>query len=323
MKIQLATWQLINNCLQQQVPVMLLYVLESSGSSPGRPGFFMAVAADGAMEGSIGGGIMEHKFVEMARERLRQHADETTIRKQVHNKNAVKDQSGMICSGEQTILLYRVKPEEAPTIQQLITCLQQHRQGGLQLSPEGLHFQESFMPQDEPYFEMTDENNWVYQENTGYRSHLFIIGGGHCALALSRLMSTMNFYIHVYDDRPELHTILQNDYAHEKCTLPDYSGLAEKIPAGHQHYVVVMTFGYRTDDIAIRALLNKKFRYFGILGSKSKIGKMFEAYIAEGFKPEQLYNLYAPVGLPINSHTPEEIAVSIAAEIIQVKNKTD
>ena len=67
MKKQLDIWQLINKSLQQQVPVLLLYVLQSEGSSPGRAGFFMAVNAAGDIEGSIGGGIMEHKFVEMAK----------------------------------------------------------------------------------------------------------------------------------------------------------------------------------------------------------------------------------------------------------------
>ena len=78
MKKQLLIWQLINKSLQQQVPVLLLYVLQSDGSSPGRAGFFMAVTATGEIAGSIGGGIMEHKFIEMAKERLRecrQHCD--------------------------------------------------------------------------------------------------------------------------------------------------------------------------------------------------------------------------------------------------------
>ena len=66
-----ATWKLINSSLDKGMAVMLLYVLESSGSSPGRQGFFMAVNEKGDMEGSIGGGIMEHKFVEMAKEQLR------------------------------------------------------------------------------------------------------------------------------------------------------------------------------------------------------------------------------------------------------------
>ena len=111
MNKDLIIWRLIINSLKQNTPVMLLYVLESKGSSPGRQGFFMAVNANGEMEGSIGGGIMEHKFVEMAKEKLKAAGNELRdagIRKQLHDKSAAKNQSGMICSGEQTILLYPV-----------------------------------------------------------------------------------------------------------------------------------------------------------------------------------------------------------------------
>src|SRR3990167_5129914 len=103
----LSIWNLILHSLQQQIPVTLLYVLESSGSSPGRQGFFMAVNANGKMGGSIGGGIMEHRFVEIAKKKLIQD-QHFMIRKQVHVKVFGKNSSGMICSCEQSILLYSV-----------------------------------------------------------------------------------------------------------------------------------------------------------------------------------------------------------------------
>src|ERR1700720_1536656 len=106
---QLRTWNLALTSLQRGVPVMLMYVLESKGSSPGRQGFFMVVTRDGVIEGSIGGGVMEHKFTEMARERLGQQETSLSVRRQVHDKAEAKDQSGMICSGEQTILLYTLR----------------------------------------------------------------------------------------------------------------------------------------------------------------------------------------------------------------------
>src|SRR5688572_32457844 len=105
---QANTWQFIFDNIENGIPVMLLYVLESHGSSPGRQGFFMAVNANKEMEGSIGGGIMEHKFVEMAKEKLQAASDKPQVKKQIHDKAAAKDQSGMICSGEQTIFIYRV-----------------------------------------------------------------------------------------------------------------------------------------------------------------------------------------------------------------------
>ena len=99
MQKQLQIWQFIHKSLQADIPVMLLYVLESNGSSPGRQGFFMAVNKDGEMHGSIGGGIMEHKFVEMAKDKLKHNMDSTSVKKQVHDKSAANNQSGMICSG--------------------------------------------------------------------------------------------------------------------------------------------------------------------------------------------------------------------------------
>jgi xanthine dehydrogenase accessory factor len=334
MKKQLIIWQLINNSLQQQIPVMLLYVLQSDGSSPGRQGFFMAVNAACETEGSIGGGIMEHKFIELAKEKLSYRLQDTGFRKlnaqpigeqsgilkkQYHNKSAPANQSGMICSGEQTILIYPVSDKDSETIQQIIASLEQNNNGTLQLSPDGLQFFNE-APDTDFSFTMKSDDDWLYRERTGYKNHLHIIGAGHCALALSKLMREMDFYIHLYDDRSALKTFTENEYAHEKKIVSDYKEMQHLIPDEANHYIVVMTVGYRTDDIVVRTLWKRSFKYFGLLGSKSKIEKMFSDYLAEGVPAELLSRIHAPVGIAINSQTPEEIAVSIAAEIIQVKN---
>jgi xanthine dehydrogenase accessory factor len=324
MNKHLSVWKLIAESLQQQIPVMLLYVLESSGSSPGRQGFFMAVNSKNEMEGSIGGGIMEHKFIEMAKEQLRVMSSESVaaeLRKQIHDKSAAKNQSGMICSGEQTILLYPAQKKDEEQILKIISSLEQNKNGTLRLSPNGIEFSES-IPEETFRFSMRSEQDWGYSEKTGYKNELFIIGGGHCALAFSKLMSGMDFYIRVYDERKNLKTMQENESAHEKHFINDYSELNSIIPKGNSHYVVIMTFGYRTDDIALRAIINKEFKYLGLLGSKSKIEKMFEDYRREGFEEKLLQRIHAPIGIPVKSQTPEEIAVSIAAEIIKTKNET-
>jgi xanthine dehydrogenase accessory factor len=319
----ISTWKLVNQSLEDNVPVMLLYVLESKGSSPGRQGFFMAVNARGEMEGSIGGGIMEHKFVEMAREKLLAVSDELlagTLRKQIHDKQSAKNQSGMICSGEQTILLYRVQEKDASPVRNLVQSLETYENGILALTPEGIEYNNG-TAQKNFEFCLQSENDWTYKEKTGYKNRLFIIGGGHCSLAFSKLMSQMDYYISIYDERKDLKTLIENETAHEKYLVNDYAELKEMIPAGNDHYVVIMTFGYRTDDKALRALLDKDFKYIGLLGSKVKIEKMFSEYRKEGIAEDRLQRIHTPVGLAINSQTPEEIAVSIAAEIIQEKNK--
>lgn len=318
MNNQLKIWKFIAQGLQRQIPVTLLYVLESSGSSPGRQGFFMAVNATGGMEGSIGGGIMEHKFVEMAKAKLIE--ENLSIRKQIHNKTSGRDNSGMICSGEQTILLYLFKLADLTTVQQIISTLEKNSRGTLILSPAGIQFEDTASVKNYQFTKSSD-TDWVYEEKIGYKNLLTIIGGGHCSLAFSHLMRQMDFYIKVYDKRKDLKTMVENHSAHEKHVLADYTELTHLVSPGQDHYVVIMTFGYRTDDEALRALWGKEFRYLGLLGSQTKIEKMFADYRKENVDEKLLKRIYAPIGLPIKSQTPEEIAISIAAQIISEKNR--
>ena len=298
---------------------MLLYVLQSDGSSPGRQGFKMAVAADNEFFGSIGGGIMEHKFVEMAKSKLHETDSGADIYKQVHDKRVAKNQSGMICSGEQTIFLYHIQEKDFTHLNALINSLNNNRNGCLQLTRTAITFSTD-VPSTNYYLEL-HEDDFLLIEKTGYKNHLHIIGGGHCALAFSKLMRGMDFYIHLYEEREGLNTMDQNDFAHEKIVVESYSSLNTFISGGENVYVVIMTFGYRSDDEALRALLGKKFKYIGMLGSKKKIEKMFTEYRTENVDDDELKNVYSPIGIQVKSQTPEEIAISIAAEIIAVKNK--
>ncbi len=319
MNKQLSAWRLIAKRLQSTTGVVLLYVLESSGSSPGRQGFFMVVTATGEMEGSIGGGIMEHKFVELAKEKLREGNRVPVIKKQIHDKLSATNQSGMICSGEQTILLYPVTEKDAAFIQQIILSIEQNKNGSLLLSPGRLTFSLS-IPAKNFQFSFISDDDWKYIEKTGYKNQLFIIGGGHCALAFSKLMRSMDFYITLFEEREELYTVVQNKFAHEVIIVDDYSALVNLISSGPDQYAVIMTFGYRSDSIALRALLDKKFTYLGMLGSKNKMKKLLDEFRKEGMAGDVLKKIHTPIGLAINSQTPEEIAISIAAEIINVKN---
>ena len=317
---QLSTWKFIQTSLEKELGVMLLYVLESKGSRPGRQGFMMAVNASNEMHGSIGGGIMEHKFVELAKEKLKEDFTESIVRKQVHSKSAAANQSGMICSGEQTLFIYRVTEKDATAIANIISCLHENKTGMLQLLPDGIYFSDAATQHSFSFVYANDED-WQYTERLGYQNHLYIVGGGHCALAFSKLMRTMDFYIHVFEDRNDLNTFVQNDAAHEKIMVSDYSELEKHIPAGANNYVVLMTFGYRTDAVALRAVINKDLKYLGMLGSKAKIKELFTELKQEGIAADKIDKVYAPIGIDIKSQTPEEIAVSIAAEMVKVKNE--
>ena len=313
------TWQFIRKLLETGEPGVLLYVLESRGSSPGRQGFFMAISADGRLSGSIGGGIREHKLVELAREMLQQHEKDAAVKKQIHDKSAARNQSGMICSGEQTVWLYPLSAKDRNAVAAIAAALEANKQGTLQLDPKGIYFKEC-LEKEATVFAYHSDEKWSYKTTLGYSNDLTIIGGGHCSLALSRLMAGMDFYIRVYDDRAGLSTMTENDAAHEKIVVDSYTALASLVKPGPSHYVVIMTMGYRSDDQALRALSTHRFAYLGMLGSATKIERLREQYREEGISFGGMQRVHAPIGIQIKSQTPAEIAVSIAAEIISIKN---
>ncbi|MBK9982843.1 MAG: XdhC family protein [Saprospiraceae bacterium] len=320
----LALWQFIAGRLQDNQRLMLLLVAESSGSSPGRQGFKMAVADDDQFHGSIGGGIMEVKLVELAKDLLKEEISLPKIKKQIHRKNEPRDQSGMICSGEQTVFYFTLDALHLEEVLKIIDVLGQYKSSQLNIlySNQKHDFSVTAASLNSGSFQFAkvSENEFTWQEVIGYKQRLYIVGGGHCALALSELMSGFEFYIHVIDDRPDLNTLSQNSFAHEKHVIENYDTIGELIPSGPDVFVVVMTLGYRSDLIVLQQLGKNSFAYLGLMGSEAKVSALKEELMKTGFPEILLQNMHAPIGLKINSHTPEEIAVSIAAELILVKN---
>ncbi len=312
-------WNFIEKKIIEKKDVAMLCVLHSEGSSPGRQGFKMAVSGDGEISGSIGGGIMEHKLVELAREMLEKNSNEFIFKKQIHSKKSPNDRSGMICSGEQSVVIFLINKKIKPELNILFSALGNNKNGTLTIKPGDMFFHENSSLGQSFLFEFISKNDWKFQEQIGVKNVLHIFGAGHVGLAFSRLMSTLGFYTKIYDNRPSLNTLEENDFADEKIIL-DYEKIGEIIPEGENQYVAIMTFGYRTDKLILQQLLGKKFRYLGMMGSKAKVKQLLKEYEEEGVDMNLLKNVHTPIGLPINSKTPTEIAVSIAAEIIKIKN---
>lgn len=288
--------------VQSQQRLVLMVVIANEGSSPGRKGFKMAVTKN-EMFGTIGGGIMEHKLVEFAQSLLDKSSFEPFIKHQIHDKSAPKDQSGMICSGQQTIAFYDITNDFLPLVNQILT------QDNFQITYTNFGIN------------IASENvKWSFTETNSLPQKVYIIGGGHVGLALSEVLSRMDFKIHMLDHRENLNTMMQNNFVHSRQTI-EFEQIDAYIPEGNDIYVVIMSFGYRTDDIIIRRLINKNFKYIGMLGSKEKIATLFQGMIADGFDKNRIAAVYAPIGISIKSETTQEIAISIAAQLIRVKNQ--
>ncbi|GAA4029035.1 XdhC/CoxI family protein [Hymenobacter glaciei] len=332
----LPVWTLAAACLRAGTPVALLAVLRSEGSSPGRQGFKMAVTVD-TVAGSIGGGIMEHKWVELARQRLREADSSLLLRPQVHRREAPTDRSGMMCSGEQDVLLWPLQSADLPAVAAIETSLQILSGGWLELSAAGsLQFlppvetsvtEETAgatatgfvaVPKQPAFYDYQSGVAWHYRERLGFRDQLTIVGGGHVSLALSNVAAALDFELTVLDDRTDLPTFESNHAAHQRHII-DYENVAAAVPANPHRYVVVMTVGYRTDAVVLRQLLGRPYRYLGVMGSVAKVAELRRGLREDGFSEEAIARLHGPIGLPIQSQTPEEIAISIAAELIQVR----
>ncbi|MDF1810818.1 MAG: XdhC family protein [Verrucomicrobiales bacterium] len=282
-------WQFIR---ESPEPVALLYVADSKGSSPGRKGFKMAIRPDGEMAGSIGGGVMEQKLVKWAVNRLVSGDHHTAIRRQIHRPGEDRDSSGLICSGEQTVVFTVVHRSDF-TFQGFFTLTEQGAAESI-AKPQG---------------------NFLAVEPFSPEETIYIIGGGHVGLALSRTMSRLDFRVEIFDDRAELNTIQSNTYA-DKIHPEDLAESLPGIPEGNHSWIAAVTFGIVIDRIVLETLRNRKYRYFGVMGSDAKIRQL-----KQEFGP--LPGITAPIGLSIHSQTPEEIAVSIAAQIIAEKNQNN
>lgn len=311
-------WQQLLQKLRAKQHVYLLTVIQNLGSSPGRKGFKMLVAQDEFIFGSIGGGIMEFTLVEEIKELLKLKELPIFFRKQLHQGNG-KDKSGMICSGEQTVIFHPLNSAHILLIETIINCLQNNQQKTLSLSPTGINLIENRI--SEKYQTViTSAMDWNFKELIGFKETLYIVGGGHVGLAVSQLFKQLDFHVVVFDNRDNLNTLEVNNFAHEKHVI-NYLEIAKHIKQGNDSYVAIMTNKYTDDKLVLSKIIRNQHKFIGVLGSKAKLKTMWEVLQKEGFSLDELNQIHAPIGLSIKSQTPEEIAVSIAAEIIRMKNE--
>jgi len=160
----------------------------------------------------------------------------------------------------------------------------------------------------------------VYIEPILPDDKLIIFGAGHITRVLAPLMQMVGFQVSVVDDSPEL---LQRDKFPEieDLRLTDMETFAEELPPGAHTYVVLLSRGFSRDKAILHQLIRKDFKYIGMIGSMTKIMAMKEDLQKQGIPKEAFTKLQAPIGLDIGGETPEEIAISIAAEMISTKKE--
>jgi xanthine dehydrogenase accessory factor len=160
----------------------------------------------------------------------------------------------------------------------------------------------------------------IFVEPIGLAETLIIVGAGHIGAAVAQLAKILGFRIVVLDDRPEFVTAENFANADERIT-GDLKKEIEELEITPQTYIVLVTRLHTLDEALLGAIVEKNAAYIGMLGSKRRVLTVMDSLKQKGISEAALARVQAPIGLNIHAETPQEIAVSIMAEIIQAKRK--
>ena len=309
-------WNFALQSLSENKNIVLMIVADSSNSSPGRQGFKMLIDEDGNSKGTIGGGIREKWMSDFSLDFM-SSGRLITIKQLQHSESDKFESSGLICGGFQTIIFINLDKSHQLIIKDII---ENNRKAVLYISHQSFNLIDYQNSMSDIQFKYESENLWSYQEVIGNYNSVYIIGGGHVGKAVSELMKMLGFYVVIFDHRESVFTMTENNAADKKI-ICDYDEVGQHIIENDKAYIVICTSKHTGDKTALMSVIKKQVSYIGMMGSKRKVKTIFNEIKAAGFSEELLNKVHSPIGLEIKSETPEEIAVSIAAEIIKIKNE--
>jgi len=160
----------------------------------------------------------------------------------------------------------------------------------------------------------------IYIEPITPPPRVFIFGGGHISVFVSKMSTMVGFQVVVVDDRPQFANQERFPEADE-VIAEEFPFVFPKLKVNKSSYLVIVTRGHAYDQEVLEWALGQEVKYIGMIGSRKKIQTVYDALKQKGIPPDQLQRVYAPIGLNIGALTPEEIAVSIVAQMIQVRRQ--
>jgi xanthine dehydrogenase accessory factor len=158
----------------------------------------------------------------------------------------------------------------------------------------------------------------VFIEPVKAAPRLFIFGAGHIGVPLAKMAAMTDFKVVVVDDRPDFATQARFPDA-EEVIISDFGESFEKVKVSPSSFIVIVTHGHMGDEMVLDGALRTPAKYIGMIGSRTKNQAVYGHLLAKGFTQADLDRVHAPIGLHIHAQTPEEIAVSILGEMIQVR----
>jgi xanthine dehydrogenase accessory factor len=334
--------------------VMATIILQA-GPSPRGIGAKCLIMEDGSLVGTIGGGALEADTL-LAAKKIFETGMPERLHFSLTGRDV--EDTDMLCGGKVDVFLEPVAPDSALHVSIfqkvarilgrggsgiMATVLDQDRwQAGrvpkmfLDRSGEKTG---SLFAEDAIDEALSDRLEEILQGNTpviiplvddeGNRAEIFVepvvsspvlyvFGGGHVSRQIVPVAALVGFQVVVTDDRPEFADTGYFPNAHEVLQLP-FKGVMDRLSVDDGSYLVIVTRGHMHDKEVLAQALKTDAKYIGMIGSKRKRNLIYEKLLQEGFTREDISRVHSPVGIDIGAETPEEIAVSIVAELIQVR----
>ena len=333
--------------LRQNRELVAATIISRQGSTPRNAGTKMLIFQDGGFLGTIGGGLFESKIIERAGRVMAEGRPAFMSFDLTSQDVAAMD---MICGGRLEVFLDLLRPDEntLAVFEAWLDGLTAGRPGFMVTAVTGdepesdgvahalveasgrmtgrLPFSRETL--DEALQEAAGaaalwlgrrEGATVLVEPTLAVKTAYFIGAGHVSMPAAHLAALTGFRVVVVDDRPEFANQERFPDAAQVEVIPDFDHCLEGRPVDDDSFIVIVTRGHLHDKGALTQALKTRAGYIGMIGSRRKRDAIYQALLNEGFTEDDLRRVHSPIGLNIDAETPEELAVCILAEMIQVR----
>lgn len=340
--------QVLLQRLRADDPIAYCRLVETRGSTPQKAGAVMLVHPDGTQTGTLGGGCVEAEVKRRALAAIKSNNAEISQFDLDHDYGW---DDGLICGGRMLVWIAPLVDSQHLDYFQTLYGLLQVGGGGTEViafdGKSGLPIASAFLfdveekvvgvlsvepPRSEEIAMISERLRPLNRRPRAYAEHglaflpavprcrLIIVGGGHVGQAVAELAAKLDFEIWVVDDREEYVSHKRFPQATKRIGGSIEESLPT-LPIDQNCYCLIVTRGHNHDQTALFHLAGRGARYVGLIGSRRKIKLIFENLLDAGSEPEVLANVHAPIGIDIGSQTVNEIAVSVAAELVSHRNR--
>jgi xanthine dehydrogenase accessory factor len=337
----------ISNYLNESGSLALCTLVKKKGSTPQIVGASALISQSGVIAGTIGGGVVELETTHLAQQAIGKNQNSLAT---FQLNNDLKDFQGAICGGEVKVIIDAHPARHKETFGSMARSLSRQRNGLLvtevqpskggvpqirrywlesedkwpdtlhkKLTSEGMSLEQLFQIK-QPLL-LGNDDSFLFFEPHFPLPELIIVGAGHIGQALAHQGILLDFQVTVMDNRPDQITKEKFPGIHRSFS-GSFEDAFQQVNITDNSYVVIATQGHVDDMVALKCCIHQDPAYLGLIGSRRKIKQVHDHFIHEGIcSKEQFDRIHAPIGMDIHSKTVQEIAISIAAQLVKVRHE--